>query len=57
VRRRAPLKNVCMKGMCFPSPNNVIMVDWTCWETDKQGKEYQYDSVTVIHIKNKKIVH
>jgi len=56
-KRKAVVKNVCMKGTCLPSPNNVMMVEWTCWETDKQGKEFQYDGVSVIHIRNKKVVH
>jgi hypothetical protein len=33
------------------------MFEWTCWERDKQGKEFQYDGVTVTHIKNMKAVH
>jgi ketosteroid isomerase-like protein len=56
-KRKLVAKNVCMKGTCLPSLNNVMMVDWTCWETDKQGKEFQYDGVTVMHLKNMKVVH
>ena len=56
-KRKLVAKNVCMKGTCLPSPNNVIMVEWTCWETDKQGKEFKYDGVTVHYIKNFKITH
>ncbi len=53
-RRKFAVKNVCLKGTCLPSPNNVVMVEWGCVETDKEGKEFQYDGVTVIHIKNMK---
>jgi len=55
-KRKLVANNVCMKGTCLPSPNNVTMVDWTCWETDKQGREYRYDGVTVIHTRNMKAV-
>jgi hypothetical protein len=46
-----------MKGTCLPSPTNVVMVEWSCWERDKQGKEFHFDGVTVIHIKNMKTIH
>ena len=55
-KRKLVTKNVCMSGTCLPSPNMVVMVDWTCWETDKQGKEFQYDGVTVVHMRNMKVV-
>ena len=32
------------------------MVDWTCTETDKQGREYTYDGVTVLQMEDMKIV-
>jgi len=53
-KRKMVLRNVCMKGTCLVSPNNVEMVDWTCLETDKQGREYRYDGATTIVIKNMK---
>ena len=56
-KRKFTVKNVCMKGTCLPSPTNVVVFEWTCWERDKQGKEFQYDGVTVTHIKNMKAVH
>jgi len=55
-KRKLIAKNVCLKGTCLPSSNNIAMVDWTCWETDKQGREYKYDGVTTIHMKNMKAV-
>lgn len=54
--RKLVPKNVCMKGTFLPNPNNVAMVDWTCTETDRQGREYTYEGVTVAHFKGGKIV-
>ena len=56
-KRKLVPKNICMRGTCLPSPTNVCMVEWTCWEKDKQGREFQYDGATVLHIKNMKVVH
>jgi hypothetical protein len=56
-KRKFTVKNICMKGTCLPSPTNVVMVEWSCWERDKQGKEFHFDGVTVIHIKNMKTIH
>jgi ketosteroid isomerase-like protein len=55
-QRKLVEKNVCMKGTFWPSRKNIIMVDWTCTETDKQGRMYEYDGVTVLHMENMKIV-
>ena len=55
-KRKFVVKNICMKGSCLPSPNNVVMVEWGCVETNKEGKEFQYDGVTVMDIKNMKCV-
>lgn len=55
-KRKLVVKNICMKGSCLPSPNNVVMVEWGCVETNKEGKEFQFDGVTVIDIKNMKCV-
>jgi len=55
-KRKLVTKNVCMSGTCLPSPNMVVMADWTCWETDKQGREYKFDGVTVMHMRNMKVV-
>ena len=33
-------------------PRNVLMVEWTCVETDKEGKEFKYDGVTVTEFRN-----
>ena len=53
--RKMVSKNLCMKGTALPSRNNVMMVEWTCTETDRQGREYEYDGVTVLHMENMKI--
>jgi ketosteroid isomerase-like protein len=55
-QRKLVERNVCMKGTFWPSRNNVVMVDWTCTETDKQGREYAFDGVTVLHMQSMKIV-
>ncbi len=53
-KRKFAVKNVCLKGTCLPSPDNVGMVEWSCVETDKEGREFQYDGVTVIEMKRMK---
>ncbi len=55
-KRQLIPKNVCLNGTCLPSPNLITMVQWTCIETDKQGREYKYDGVSVMHMKNMKVV-
>ncbi len=46
-----PKRKLIMKNISFAayplSPTNVIMMEWTCVETDKEGKECKYDGVTV----------
>jgi ketosteroid isomerase-like protein len=56
-KRKFVVKNVCMRGTFLPSPTNICMVEWTCWQKDKQGKEFEYDGVSVLHVKNMKAVH
>jgi ketosteroid isomerase-like protein len=55
-RRKFVVKNVCLKGTFLPSPNNVVMVEWGCVETDREGREVRYDGVTVVELKNMKTV-
>lgn len=38
------------------SPTNVVTVEWSLSETNKEGKEFKYDGVTVIHVKNFKTI-
>lgn len=51
-QRKLVPKSICMKSTFLPSRNNILMVEYTCTETDKQGREYTYDGVTVIHSKD-----
>lgn len=55
-KRKFVVKNVCLKGTCLPSPNNVFMVEWGGVETDKEGQEIHFDGVSVLEMKNMKIV-
>ena len=52
-KRKLIAKNVAFAA--YPlSPTNVIMVEWTCEETDKEGKEYKYDGATVTEMRKGK---
>lgn len=50
-KRKMVLKNICFAAWPL-SPSNIWMIDWSITETNKEGKEFQYDGVTVIDIKN-----
>ena len=53
--RRLIVKNIAFAA--FPlSPSNVTMAEWTCEETDKEGRELRYDGVAVTEIKNGKAI-
>jgi SnoaL-like domain len=54
-KRKFVVKNICFKGTCLPSPSNVVMVEWGCVDTYKEGTEFQYDGVTVLEMKNQKV--
>jgi len=53
-----PKRELIVKNVAFAawpmSPNNVGIVEWTCEETDKQGREYRYDGTTVTEMKSGK---
>ena len=55
-KRKQIAKNISFAAWPL-SLTNVMMVEWSCWERDKQGKEFQYDGATAMHIKNNKVVH
>jgi ketosteroid isomerase-like protein len=55
-QRKLVPKNVCMKSTAWPSRNNVMMCDWTCTETDKSGRQYRYEGVSVLRMEKGKIV-
>ena len=53
-----PKRKLIMKNISFAawplSPTNVCMMEWTCEETDKEGKEFKYDGVTVMEMRKGK---
>jgi len=55
-----PKRNFAVKNICFGawplSPTNVVTVEWTCEETDREGEKFKYDGVEVIHVKNFKTI-
>lgn len=55
-----PKRKLIPKNISFAAwplcPTNVCMVDWTCEETDKEGREFKYDGVTVIELRRGKSV-
>ena len=55
-KRKLVAKSVCVSGMGLPNRTLVIMCDWTCTETDRQGREYVFDGASVIHSRNMKVV-
>lgn len=59
-KREFPKRHFDVKDICFTafplSPTNVVMVQWTLTQTDRQGRVYRYDGVTVTHVKNLKTV-
>lgn len=54
-KRKFEVKNICFSAwpLC---PTNVTTVQWSLAQTDKQGREFKYDGVTVVHMKNMKAV-
>jgi ketosteroid isomerase-like protein len=60
-KRKFTVKNICIRE-AFPLLSlligtYVVMADWTCEETSKEGKELKWDGVTVIHGRRGKLVH
>lgn len=55
-KRKFDVKNICFSAWPL-SPTNVCTVQWSLTQTDKQGKEFKYDGVTVSHTRNLKVVH
>ncbi len=54
-KRKFVVRNICF-GAWPLSPTNVVTVEWSLSETDKEGKEFKYDGVTVVHMKNGKTI-
>ena len=55
-KRKFDVKSICFSAWPF-SLTNVVTVQWSLMQTDKQGKEFRYEGVTVAHVKNFKISH
>jgi ketosteroid isomerase-like protein len=55
-KRKFVVKNISFSAWPF-CPRLVGMVEWSCMATNKDGKEYKFDGVSVNHIKNFKVVH
>jgi hypothetical protein len=49
------MKNISFAAYPF-SPTNVFMMEWTCEETDKDGKQFKYDGVTVMENRKGKTI-
>jgi ketosteroid isomerase-like protein len=60
LKKEFPRRKVNVKSICFSawplSPSNVAMVEWTWQETDKEGREFTYDAVSVMKMKKFKLV-
>lgn len=58
-KRKFDVKNV--KNVCFSAwplnLTNVFNIQWSLTQTDKQGKKFKHDGVTVMHVRNFKISH
>lgn len=55
-----PKRKLIPKNIAFAawpmSPNNVCIMEWTCEETDKGGREYRYDGASATEMRNGKAV-
>ena len=53
-----PKRKLIPKNIAFAawpmSPTNVCIIEWTCEETDREGREYRYDGTTVTEMRNGK---
>ena len=54
-KRKMVLNDICFKSWPL-SPSNVWMIDWSITETNKEGLEFKYNGVMVLHVKNFKMV-
>jgi ketosteroid isomerase-like protein len=55
-KRKLTMGNVCLQHTLLPSPRNVVMVEWSCEETNREGKDFKYNGVTVFEVRNMKSV-
>lgn len=53
-----PKRELIVKNVAFAawplSPSNVIMIEWTGEETDREGNYFKYDGATVSEVRNGK---
>jgi len=53
-----PKRKLTMTNIAFAawplSPTNVVMAEYTCEETDREGKEFKYDGALVLQMKGGK---
>ncbi len=53
-----PMRRLIIKNIAFAawplSPTNVCIIEWTCEETDKGGREFRYDGTTVMQMRSGK---
>lgn len=59
-KKEFPKRKFDVKSICFSAwplmPRYVMTVQWSLTETDSQGKEYTWDGVSVLRMKNFKTV-
>jgi ketosteroid isomerase-like protein len=54
-KRRFEVKNIAFAAWPL-MPTNVVLIDWTLTEVNKEGKEFRYNGYSVCHMKNFKMV-
>jgi hypothetical protein len=59
-KKEFPKRKFDVKSICFSAwplmPRYVMTVQWSLTETDSQGKEYTWDGVSILRMKNFKTV-
>lgn len=60
LKKEFPRRKVEIKSICFSawplSPSSVVMLEWTWEETDKEGRQFTYDALSVMKMKIFKLV-
>jgi len=56
-KRKFDVPNICFSSCPLNLFKNVVNIQWTLTETDKQGKTFRYNGVTIAHMKNFKCIH
>jgi len=55
-KRKFDVPEICFSSWPF-CLRNVVTVQWTLTETDKQGKTFKYNGVTMGHFRNFKCIY